>query len=89
MLLLLYLTRRYLCQELSDSLIGRLRQQLDCHMSTILQEAVINRAKATLAKHCLEVVRYDLQFLVREPAVVQLLLAVSIACWSFEIKIRS
>jgi hypothetical protein len=60
-------------------------------MSTILQEAVINRAEATLAKYYLEVVRHDLQFLVCELAVVQLLVVVSIDApgRSLEIKVRS
>jgi hypothetical protein len=58
-MLLLYLTRHYLCRELFDTLTGRLRQQLDCDVSTIMQEAVINSAEPTLAEHCLEVVCYS------------------------------
>jgi hypothetical protein len=60
-------------------------------MNTIQQEAVINRTEATLAEYDLEVVRYDLQLLVCEPAVVQLLVAVTIIAApgiSFEIKVR-
>jgi hypothetical protein len=56
-------------------------------MSTILQEAVINRAEATLAKYYLEVVRHDLQFLVCELAVVQL--SIDARGRSLEIKVRS
>jgi hypothetical protein len=49
----------YLCKELPDALIGSLRSHLDCNLSAILQEAIVDFPKPSLAEHTLEVVRYD------------------------------
>ena len=66
------LKKFYLCEELLDALIGRLRPQLDCHLSAVLQEAIVDFPEPSAAEHTLEVVRDHFQFLVREPAVLKL-----------------
>lgn len=59
----------YLCQELSNTLLGTFRHQLHCHTSTIFQQAIVDISEASLAELPLEVVRHGLHFAVREPPV--------------------
>jgi hypothetical protein len=63
-------TRHHLCQELCDTLTRSLRSKLDCHLTTILQEARINNAKPSPAEYSMEVVCYLLQLPVGETTVV-------------------
>ena len=50
----------HLCEELFDALIGGMRPQLHRHLSTILQEAIIDIAEPSLAKHPFKPKAYNL-----------------------------
>ena len=75
----IYLSKSYLDQELLYTLSWWLRPKLDSHLGAILQESIIDFTKPSLADHSLEVVRYDLYFLVRESLIVQLQRAVFVS----------
>lgn len=74
----------YLSEELLHTLVWfvrcRLWPQLDRNLGAILQEALVDVAEASLAEHSLEVLRYNLQFLVGELTVPLLQWAVIIMC---------
>ena len=59
----------YLCEELLDALIGGMRPQLHRHLSTIFHEDIIDTAEPSFAKHPVKAIGYPLEFLLREPAI--------------------